>query len=117
MKRKIGKRARLLAFLLAAIVMLTSFSFSSVYAEENQVSDMVQKEINTDSPGEEDTTEEDKEPEKDLEKDLEIERQMKQLLKEIGVGFAESDAQPIHRVCQEERKLQELPVRQSQREH
>lgn len=93
MKRKIGKRARLLAFLLAAIVMLTSFSFSSVYAEENQVSDMVQKEINTDSPGEEDTTEEDKEPEKDLEKDLEIERQMKQLLKEIGVGFAESDAQ------------------------
>ena len=93
MKRKIGKRARLLAFLLAAIVMLTSFSFSSVYAEENQVSDMVQKEINTDSPGEEGTTEEDKEPEKDLEKDLEIERQMKQLLKEIGVGFAESDAQ------------------------
>ena len=93
MKRKIGKRARLLAFLLAAIVMLTSFSFSSVYAEENQVSDMVQKEINTDSPGEEGTTEEDKEPEKDLEKDLEIERQMKQLLKEIGVGFAELDAQ------------------------
>ena len=93
MKRKIGKRARLLAFLLAAIVMLTSFSFSSVYAEENQASDTVQKEINTDSPGEEDTTEEDKEPEKDLEKDLEIERQMKQLLKEIGVGFAEPDAQ------------------------
>lgn len=93
MKRKIGKRARLLAFLLAAIVMLTSFSFSSVYAEENQASDTVQKEINTDSPGEEDATEEDKEPEKDLEKELEIERQMKQLLKEIGVGFAESDAQ------------------------
>ena len=93
MKRKIGKRARLLAFLLAAIIMLTSFSFSSVYAEENQASDTVQKEINTDSPGEEDTTEEDKEPEKDLEKDLEIERQMKQLLKEIGVGFAEPDTQ------------------------
>lgn len=93
MKRKIGKRARLLAFLLAAIVMLTSFSFSSVYAEENQASDTVQKEINTDSPGEEDATEEDKEPEKDLEKELEIERQMKQLLKEIGVEFAESDAQ------------------------
>lgn len=92
MKRKIGKRARLLAFLLAAIVMLTSFSFSSVYAEENQASDMVQKETNIDSPGE-DTTEEDKEPEKDVEKDLETERQMKQLLKEIGVGFAESDAQ------------------------
>lgn len=34
-----------------------------------------------------------KELEKDLEKDLETERQMKQLLKEIGVGFAESDAQ------------------------
>ena len=34
-----------------------------------------------------------KEPEKDVEKDLETERQMKQLLKEIGVGFAESDAQ------------------------
>ena len=97
MKRKIGKRARLLAFLLAAIVMLTSFSFSSVYAEENQASDMVQKETNIDSPGE-DTTEEDKEPEKDVEKDLETERQMKQMLK------------PIHRVCQEERKLQELPV-------
>ena len=92
MKRKIGKRARLLAFLLAAIVMLMSFSFSSVYAEENQASDMVQKETNIDSPGE-DTTEEDKEPEKDVEKDLETERQMKQLLKEIGVGFAESDAQ------------------------
>lgn len=40
-----------------------------------------------------DVTDGDKEPEKDVEKDLEIERQMKQLLKEIGVGFAESDAQ------------------------
>lgn len=39
------------------------------------------------------STDGDKEPEKDVEKDLEIERQMKQLLKEIGVGFAESDAQ------------------------
>lgn len=40
-----------------------------------------------------DVTDGDKEPEKNVEKDLETERQMKQLLKEIGVGFAESDAQ------------------------
>ena len=70
-----------------------------VSAEENAEADKVQSETiadpSSDVAEQQDVTDGDKEPEKDVEKDLEIERQMKQLLKEIGVGFAESDAQPI----------------------
>lgn len=68
-----------------------------VSAEENAEADKVQSETIADPSSnvaeQQDVTDGDKEPEKDVEKDLEIERQMKQLLKEIGVGFAESDAQ------------------------
>lgn len=97
MKQKRKKRGRVLAVLLTALVLITSFSFNMVSAEENPESDKVQSETIADpSSGvaeQQDATDGDKEPEKDVEKDLEIERQMKQLLKEIGVGFAESDAQ------------------------
>lgn len=68
-----------------------------VSAEENAEADKVQSETIADPSSnvaeQQDVTDGDKEPEKDVEKDLETERQMKQLLKEIGVGFAESDAQ------------------------
>ena len=86
-----------MAVLLAVMVLITSFSFNMVSAEENAEADKVQSETIADPSSnvaeQQDVTDGDKEPEKDVEKDLETERQMKQLLKEIGVGFAESDAQ------------------------
>lgn len=97
MKQKRKKRGRVLAVLLAVMVLITSFSFNMVSAEENAEADKVQSETIADPSSnvaeQQDVTDGDKEPEKDVEKDLETERQMKQLLKEIGVGFAESDAQ------------------------
>ena len=97
MKQKRKKRGRVLAVLLAVMVLITSFSFNMVSAEENPKADKVQSETiadpSSDVAEQQDVTDGDKEPEKDVEKDLEIERQMKQLLKEIGVGFAEPDAQ------------------------
>lgn len=97
MKQKRKKRGRVLAVLLAVMVLITSFSFNMVSAEENAEADKVQSETIADPSSnvaeQQDVTHGDKEPEKDVEKDLETERQMKQLLKEIGVGFAESDAQ------------------------
>lgn len=86
-----------MAVLLAVMVLITSFSFNMVSAEENAEADKVQSETIADPSSnvaeQQDVTDGDKEPEKNVEKDLETERQMKQLLKEIGVGFAESDAQ------------------------
>lgn len=97
MKQKRKKRGRVLAVLLAVMVLITSFSFNMVSAEENAEADKVQSKTIADPSSnvaeQQDVTDGDKEPEKDVEKDLETERQMKQLLKEIGVGFAESDAQ------------------------
>lgn len=97
MKQKRKKRGRVLAVLLAVMVLITSFSFNMVSAEENAEADKVQSETIADPSSnvaeQQDVTDGDKEPEKNVEKDLETERQMKQLLKEIGVGFAESDAQ------------------------
>lgn len=82
MKQKRKKRGRVLAVLLAVMVLITSFSFNMVSAEENAEADKVQSETIADPSSnvaeQQDVTDGDKEPEKDVEKDLETERQMKQ---------------------------------------
>ena len=99
------KKGRVMNCLISVLLMiLTLFtSVSMVYAEDEEASQDQGLVSESKEDGEEvvdeaeDILDDDKEPAKDLERDARLEKQMKQILKDIGVGFAESDSESSSR--------------------